>query len=149
MNDSVGERCNNNLDDDLDGLIDNRDPDCSGGEVTPPGDLNHCVIGQYTTNSLNSPANKACKDRKTSAECTNTDYYYGNLANECDWTTGSGLTPPITSLYGCTLKTPAIGKPVNNDPNMNCLLRTQTACTRTKFINEDQKSYDCIFSPTS
>lgn len=145
MNDSVGERCNNNLDDDLDGLIDGRDPDCSGG-ITPPTDNKHCVMGQYTTNDLNYPANKACKDRVTSAECLNSDYYYGTLANVCDWTTGPGITPPLVSLYGCTIKAGVV-KPSMSPANQHCLLRTEEKCTFNDYVNENNQSYKCEFRP--
>ncbi|MFA6514711.1 MAG: hypothetical protein WCT42_00395 [Candidatus Paceibacterota bacterium] len=43
MNDQTGERCNNNLDDDMDGLIDIKDPDCRDSVIEA-----HCE-----TNSLN------------------------------------------------------------------------------------------------
>ncbi|MFA5773492.1 MAG: hypothetical protein WC908_02355 [Candidatus Paceibacterota bacterium] len=75
------ERCFNGIDDDLDGLIDTKDPDCFG--VTP---VVHCVrsgISTPYTGRIN--AGSKCSDITDSQSCSLYHEYESNLAWQCEW----------------------------------------------------------------
>lgn len=95
MNDSVGERCNNNLDDDLDGLIDSRDPDCQGnGGSTGNNNSGICSVASssISPNTYNDPG--------SGDECS-----YYTTQNSCNGSTYTrdGMTggSPVLTTYNC------------------------------------------------
>lgn len=134
-------RCNDGLDNDRDRLIDFKDDDCSGSTTPPDG--KHCIIKEEYVNSSNSQNNLACKSRMTETQCVANDYFNNNLAYVCDWNTGTGLTPPTESTYGCTIDRREF-QPPSSGPTKHCLQRTQTECTANKYIDENAEySYIC------
>lgn len=81
------ERCSNEIDDDLDGLIDMKDPDCFG--VTP---VVHCVrsgVSTPITGRVN--AGRKCSDMTNSQGCNLYQEYESGLAWQCEWIPS---TPP-------------------------------------------------------
>jgi len=87
------ERCYNSLDDDLDGLIDNLDPDCIGSIIIPPGggggeiiDNGFCRIDpKIPPQPSADPENDPCASRPTKSDCLEEPYYHQNKESTCEW----------------------------------------------------------------
>jgi len=142
------ERCFDGIDNDLNGLIDAKDPACKG--AIPPGPVvpvYRCVTGSSTTNETQNPQNTVCSARKTESECSSDFYYHGAQANICNWITGP--TPEVNpySLYGCIIDSSIISKPQSDPENQHCFQRTESECTTTKYIDANGMGYSCKFTP--
>lgn len=143
------ERCFNGIDDDLNGLVDSKDPACNkktSVAPTPTPPVYRCVTGASTTNETQNPQNTVCSARKTESECSNDFYYHGALANVCSWITGPAPQINPYSLYGCRIDESVISKPQSNPENQHCFQRTQTECTATKYIDANGMGYSCKFT---
>jgi hypothetical protein len=104
MNDSVGERCNNNLDDDLDGLIDRKDPDCQKTTIIEA----HCESNPnyQTSKVIYGSSIKSCKEQDNTAKlagatesqrktaCSQYSHYQPN--------NGTDPSPDPYLIYDCT-----------------------------------------------
>jgi hypothetical protein len=145
---SDSERCFNGIDDDLDRLVDSKDPDCTGvttGGTTPPGPTYRCVSGVTTTTEPGMQTSP-CVGRATKDECIGSTYYHQNQETQCDWITGTNPYTVTTSLYGCRIDTSVTMKPMYENATESCLIRTKENCTKTKYISEEHESYSCIFT---
>jgi hypothetical protein len=103
------ERCFNNLDDDLDGLIDSKDPDCNGvvpivrpNTTTTENTVYHCEI-DGTFNTIESfDQTVECQSRGTESECFEEPYYPNNFGgggsgasySTCKWVAGPAGNEP-------------------------------------------------------
>lgn len=155
-----GERCANNIDDDLDGLLDRKDPDCEKyykelDEKNPPITnrsgrsepvIKKCFLGPPITGEKGTN-NLKCESRKTEIECIGDNYYNGLNANVCNWEEKQSYVPQIitTSFYGCRIKTTTNKKAPDGQQNLTCFLRTENECTKTNYIDTNNFVNTCEF----
>ena len=147
------ERCFNGIDDDLNGLIDSKDPACSGAGApsTPPKTPSQCIEGAQLTGYSGSEESDPCSGRSQSA-CSGSLHYHLGKAFQCNWWTSDTQSTnpiPLISVAGCTVNTNIVPKllPGNAD-NDNCLKRTnQSACTDTPYYSNEYR-YICQWDPT-
>lgn len=92
-------RCHDNIDNDLDGLIDEKDPDCKDNTVIP---IYQCMTdpsSEYTTtdsnevNSMTAAQDDACEELTDQDKC-NSEYYY------IDMGPGTG-GEVVYKIFGC------------------------------------------------
>ena len=154
------ERCNNGIDDDLDGLIDAKDPDCQSNNNNNTGNNNgngggafvpHCVQGAQINNNPSEQETDNCVGR-TEGLCTSSIYYHLNKGSLCEWVTENSSPVVTTSLYGCVIDPNAQIKNVNGyQNNLNCFKRTREQCTSatpySTFYYNNNNRYTCKLNP--
>ncbi len=92
INGGGGERCNDGIDNDLDGLIDQQDPDCesigggTGGDITPPVSIYCSLDTTDPPRQTNQPNSQyTCAQRLNQKSCEETPFILNKVQRPCFW----------------------------------------------------------------